>query len=86
MGLVDGKVVRPGFGDLVSARGMKTGELNPIINIMAGKLKCTLILGPIALTFIALRSEFSMARDQNVGLHTTGSMTAALPLLRASLG
>jgi hypothetical protein len=73
MGLVDSKVTRPGFGDLIPALGMTEGELELLTN-NGWKLndahKFTTDPWSYRSYIIASRGEFSVARDQNVRLRS----------------
>jgi hypothetical protein len=71
MGLVDAKVTRPGFGDLIPARGMTEEELDLLIS-NGWKLNdahgFTTDPWSYRSYIIASRGEFTVARDQNVRL------------------
>jgi hypothetical protein len=73
MGLVDSKVTRPGFGDLIPALGMTEDELDLLTN-NGWKLndahKFTTAPWSYRSYIIASRGEFSVARDQNVRLRS----------------
>jgi hypothetical protein len=73
MGLVDAKITRPGFGDLIPAQGMTEGELELLTN-NGWKLNDAHAFTTDPWSYrsyiIASKGEFSVARDQNVRLRS----------------
>jgi hypothetical protein len=73
MGLVDAKVTRPGFGDVLPAQGMTTDELDLLINNgwrLNDAHKFTTDPVSYRAYIIASKGEFTVARDQNVRLRS----------------